>query len=452
MEHSRFPNPSGLNEEGHYSTAADMARLARAVLEHETLARIVSTRSVSVAGRSLTNHNKLLWQYEGCTGLKTGYTEAAGRTLVSSAERDGQTLIAVTLNDRNDWADHAALFDYGFACYPSAMLALAGREVQIIRRAEDLDRRRYPRILFALPLDEAGQNFEYFRMLARLRRETNLLEGCTGGLIVDGPGELYTKSTAAELALAMNQAGCALVGRPLVEATGSLANFRIQAKNLGTDPAGAYQASVAETVQRLEHETFPRHPRPNLVVLHASSHHTSNTMALWGELQKRLSPRWQVEEIGLRNGTLSDCSGCPYTMCLHFGERGGCFYGGVMSEEVYPAVRRADALILMCPNYNDALSANLTAFINRLTALFRQTRFYDKAVFALVVSGYSGSDTVARQLISALNMNKSFYLPPRFALLETANAPGEALSAPGIQDRLDRFAAGMEGLFAENKN
>ena len=330
--------------------------------------------------------------------------------------------------------------------------ALAGREVQIIRRAEDLDLRRFPRILFALPLDEAGQNFEYFRMLARLRREANLLEGCTGGLIVDGPGELYTKSTAAELALAMNLAGCALVGRPLVEATGSLANFRIQAKNLGTDLLGAYEAAARELADQAETFIFPTRERPNLLALHASSHHTSNTMDLWGELQKRLSPRWQVEEIGLRNGTLSDCSGCPYTMCLHFGERGGCFYGGVMSEEVYPAVRRADALILMCPNYNDALSANLTAFINRLTALFRQTRFYDKAVFALVVSGYSGSDTVARQLISALNMNKSFYLPPRFALLETANAPGEALSAPGIQDRLDRFAAGMEGLFTEDGN
>ena len=330
--------------------------------------------------------------------------------------------------------------------------ALAGREVRLVRRAEDLSQLQGERILFALPLDEAGQNFEYYRMLSRLRREPELLEGCTGGLVVDGPGELYTKSTAAELALAMNRAGCALLGRPLVEATGSLANFRIQAKNLGTDLAGAYEAAVADTAQRLEHEVFARHTRPKLLVLHASSHHTSNTMALWGEVQKRLSPRWQVEEIGLRNGTLSDCSGCPYTMCLHFGERGGCFYGGVMSEEVYPAVRKADALILMCPNYNDALSANLTAFINRLTALFRQTRFYDKAVFALVVSGYSGSDTVARQLISALNMNKSFYLPPRFALLETANAPGEALSAPGIQDRLDRFAAGMEGLFAEDGN
>src|SRR5699024_7252912 len=228
--------------------------------------------------------------------------------------------------------------------------------------------------------------------------------------------------------------------------------FRIQAKNLGSDLEGAYEAAARDLADQVERFSFPPRIRPRLLALHASSHHTSNTMALWAQVRDRLSSQWQVEEIGLRNGTLSDCSGCPYTMCLHFGERGGCFYGGVMSEEVYPAVRKADALILMCPNYNDALSANLTAFINRLTALFRQTRFYDKAVFALVVSGYSGSDTVARQLISALNMNKSFYLPPRFALLETANSPGEALSAPGIQDRLDRFAAGMEGLFAENKN
>ena len=122
--------------------------------------------------------------------------------------------------------------------------ALLGREVQVIHQTEDLDQRRYSRILFALPLDEAGQNNEYQRMLGRLRREQHLLEGCTGGLLVDGPGELYTKSTAAELALALNCAGCALVGRPLVEATGSLANFRIQAQNLGTDCLGAYRAAA----------------------------------------------------------------------------------------------------------------------------------------------------------------------------------------------------------------
>ena len=146
---------------------------------------------------------------------------------------------------------------------------------------------------------------------------------------------------------------------------------------------------------------------------------------------------------------LDDCSGCPYTMCIHFGEKGECFYGGVMSREVYPAVRRADGVVMLCPNYNDALSANLTAFINRLTALFRQTRFYDKALFALVVSGYSGSDLVARQLISAMNMNKSFYLPGRFALLETANDPGEAMGLPGVRDRLDRFADHMLEVLAQ---
>ena len=66
-----------------------------------------------------------------------------------------------------------------------------------------------------------------------------------------------------------------------------------------------------------------------------------------------------------------------------------------------------------------------------------------EAVFALVVSGYSGCDTVARQVISAMNMNKSFYLPPRFALMATANDPGEAMAAPDINQRLDQFAETM---------
>ena len=183
-------------------------------------------------------------------------------------------------------------------------------------------------------------------------------------------------------------------------------------------------------------------------MLPASSHHTPNTLALWEQTKKRLGDRFIYTEIGLRNGTLSDCSGCPYTMCLHFGEKGGCFYGGLMQQEVYPAVRRCQGVVMLCPNYNDALSANLTAFVNRLTALFRQTRFYDKALFALVVSGYSGSDLVARQLISAMNMNKSFYLPGRFALLETANDPGEAMGLPGVRDRLDRFADHMLEVLA----
>lgn len=109
-----------------------------------------------------------------------------------------------------------------------------------------------------------------------------------------------------------------------------------------------------------------------------------------------------------------------------------------MVQEVYPAIRDADAVVLLCPNYNDALSANLTAAINRLTALYRTTSFAEKAVFAIVVSGYSGGDIVASQVVSALNMNKGFWLPGGFCLLETANNKGEAERLPGIEERLER--------------
>ena len=198
--------------------------------------------------------------------------------------------------------------------------------------------------------------------------------------------------------------------------------------------------AAAGLTRRVLEFSPPRRKRPSLLVLHASSHGTSNTLALWSRCRERLEESCEITEIGLRNGTLEDCAGCPYTACLNFGERGDCFYGGVMVLEVYPAIRAADGVILLCPNYNDALSANLTACINRLTALFRQTRFYDKALFAVVVSGYSGGDILARQLIAAINMNKSFYLPPRFALLETANDPGQAVQRPGVDQRLDAFA------------
>ena len=321
--------------------------------------------------------------------------------------------------------------------------ALAGREVRTVRTAEELSGLEGRRLLLALPLGDTGVNVEYMHMLARLRKEPGLLQGCTGGLIVDGAGELYTKSAAAEAALAMNLAGCALVGRPLVEGTGSLANFAVQAKNLATDLMGAYRHAAAELADQAEGFDFPKKERPEVLVLHASSHHTSNTMDLWSQVRERLEGRCTIHEIGLRNGTLSDCSGCPYTMCLHFGEQGGCFYGGVMRDEVYPAVRAADALVLLCPNYNDALSANLTAFVNRLTALFRQNRFYEKRLYGLIVSGYSGGDLIARQLISGLNMNKSFYLPPRFCLLETANEKGSLIRLPGIAERGADFAERM---------
>ena len=127
MVHTSFANPNGLDAETHYSTARDMAVLACAAMENETFARIVSTRTVTIGGRTMTNHNKLLSWSEGCIGLKTGYTKAAGRTLVSCMEKNGQRLVAVTLQDGNDWADHEALYDYGFSTYPAHRAAVLGK-------------------------------------------------------------------------------------------------------------------------------------------------------------------------------------------------------------------------------------------------------------------------------------------------------------------------------------
>lgn len=114
MVNTSFENPNGLDGENHYSTARDMAILAAYAVNDPTFVRFCSTTSVTVGDRAMSNHNKLLKTLPGCIGLKTGYTKAAGRTLVSCCVRDGRQLVAVTLCDGNDWADHAALYDWGF--------------------------------------------------------------------------------------------------------------------------------------------------------------------------------------------------------------------------------------------------------------------------------------------------------------------------------------------------
>lgn len=307
-------------------------------------------------------------------------------------------------------------------------------------RAEELEQITGSRLLFVISLDEAGMNLEYTRMLAKIRLCPQLFEGAVGGVIVDGVHEIYTKSTARDLVFAANQAGCAFPGKSLVEATGSLQNFRIQARNRGVDWTEAYRLAVKELAENICSYRAPRYDKPNLLVLHASHFHTSNTWTFW-EMVKPGLAGVEVKEISLRNGKIFDCTGCPYKMCMHFSEKGSCYYGGSMVEEVYPAIQECSGLLLLCPNYNDAVSANIAAFINRLTSLFRKKPFYEKYMFGIVVSGYSGGDIVASQLISGLNMNKAFLLPPRFAVLETANEPGSIREIPGIEERASHFAA-----------
>ncbi len=114
LKNTHFENPNGLDSPGHYSTARDLAVLAAYAMENPIFRKTVSARSLMMGQRYLTNHNKLLWRVEGADGVKTGYTKAAGRILVSSAIRNDRRLVAVTIDDPDDWVDHAALLEDGF--------------------------------------------------------------------------------------------------------------------------------------------------------------------------------------------------------------------------------------------------------------------------------------------------------------------------------------------------
>ncbi len=122
MKNTHFVTPSGLDDDNHYSTALDLAKLMAAGLENPAFARLTAQKSARVSFESpgnktaeYNNHNKLLRLDPRCVGGKTGYTVAAGRCLVSAARQNGLTLICVTLNDKNDWNDHTALYDAGFS-------------------------------------------------------------------------------------------------------------------------------------------------------------------------------------------------------------------------------------------------------------------------------------------------------------------------------------------------
>ncbi len=133
LSSTNFTNPHGLADDNHYTTARELALISAYALKNDTFRQICSSKNATLPGidytRKITNHNKMLFLYEGAYGIKTGFTKATGRCLVSAAERNGLELIAVTLNAPDDWKDHTALLDYGFSQYENVTLCNAGKVI-----------------------------------------------------------------------------------------------------------------------------------------------------------------------------------------------------------------------------------------------------------------------------------------------------------------------------------
>lgn len=306
--------------------------------------------------------------------------------------------------------------------------------------SKDLDLKNR-KILFCLDLDVTGHCIDLIHFLNNTKTNggDSPFKGSNAVVFVRSPEEIYTKRASQDLINIANSLGCRFLGHSVIETIEELKNFRTWQISIHKSLEEIRNDLCIEQVQRLIKFNNKSIVNKKVLVLHASSHKTSNTLMLWELIQKNLI-ECDINVFHVENGSIIDCKGCDFKTCNHYSKQKSCFYGGTVIKEIIPAIEEAEIIVWICPNYNDAISANLTALINRLTALYRRSNFYDKRIFAVIVSGNSGSDSVANQLIGALNINKGFQLPPNFAIMEIANDPGSIMEVKDIEEKAKKMA------------
>lgn len=300
------------------------------------------------------------------------------------------------------------------------------------------------KVIFAMELNSFGYDFYLWHLLYDLYNENcHFFKGTICTVLIHSSSDLFTKDSAQNLIFIVNNMGGSFIGKPLVEATASLDNFKTWQKSVKLTKEEICYKMCNDLGKRLIKHTSIVANKPNILVLYSSPHKTSNTLDLWHMVSKNLQ-HCSIEELQIENGKIQDCKGCSYKACVHFGKQNSCFYGGFMVENILPSVAKCDSLVMLCPNYNDALSGNITSVINRLTVLYHKMSFEDKNIFGIIVSGNSGSDSVCKQLIGALNINKGFKLPGYAMLCATANDPGAIFKIPDIKSKAEKFAENMQ--------
>lgn len=312
--------------------------------------------------------------------------------------------------------------------------------ITVIKSAKDCNFKN-KKILFVMELGSTNFDLPMLNFFQEIYyKDENFFQDSIAAVLVHSFTELGTKDCTQHLIFLANNLGCTFIGHPVVEATGSLRNFLTWKKVLQKPLSDICSIMSSKLGKRLyEYSNPKKNSDKKLTVLYSSPHKVSNTLDLWHMCTRYLTD-FKIKEIQVENGKVLDCNGCNYKLCLHYGKQNSCFYGGFMVENILPAIEEADSIVWLCPNYNDAVAANLTATINRLTVLYHKMSFHNKSMFGVIVSGNSGSDCVAKQLIGALNINKGFRLPSHGIITETANDPKSIFKVRDIDLKIKNFA------------
>ncbi len=297
------------------------------------------------------------------------------------------------------------------------------------------------KILLAIDVDETLSDIGMLKFMKKLiKKDKNAFVDSHCGIICASTSELGTKDTCQDIIFLANSMGAIFIGHPMVEATKDLINFSTWQKVLSIPLRDILLERCKNLNERLRKFEFKKYEELDITVLYSTPNKISNSLDLWKMVKSNFDSAINIKEILIENGSIQDCKGCGYKVCTHYGKDNKCFYGGPMISDVLPAIEKSNAIVWICPNYNDAIAANLTAVMNRLTVLYNKKPFHDKVIFGIVVSGNSGGDSVAKQLIGALNLNKGFMLPPKAFLLATANDPKSIFNYKDVDKLAKEFS------------
>lgn len=308
-------------------------------------------------------------------------------------------------------------------------------------RVHEVGRIQTEALIIVCDLNEIGRDEGIDQLVKAWRKQS--LRGKTIGLICRTQNDWHTKTYSRSMALILNDLGAVVLGKALVEILPNYHNFSAWKKTSNMSLEEIAMKRISDLITRLSTFVPKKSQVPKLLVIHSCVEKTSNTLALWRLTESALRgirPDLQIRESYLARGSITDCIGCDYKVCTSEAQKLSCVVGGQFVDEIMPSLEWTNAIVWLCPNYNDTISADLIAVINRMSGFYRTRDLSHKAVYAVIVSGNSGTDAVANQLLGSLNLNKGYMLPPQFCLSEIASDPLSVLEKSGVKEKAERFA------------